>query len=88
MGLDRALTTDHESRFGETLPSEGMSLRNLIPPTSPEGESWSWLTAPDWWADAACRGVGPSLFFPYRGEPTEEAKAVCDGCKARVECLE
>lgn len=88
MGWDQALTTTHEGRWGDTVPTDGMSLRTLIPPVSPEGESWSWLTAPAWWDDAACRGVGPSLFFPFRGEPTEEAKKVCAGCAARSECLD
>lgn len=42
-----------------------------------------------WRADAACREVDdPSIFFPTRGETTEPAKAVCERCLVRKECLE
>jgi WhiB family redox-sensing transcriptional regulator len=41
------------------------------------------------WQDYAnCLGVDPDLFFPERGVPTREAKAVCSGCVVREECLE
>jgi WhiB family redox-sensing transcriptional regulator len=42
------------------------------------------------WELGACRGVGPELFFPKRGDNTAvfEARAVCAGCPIRVECLE
>jgi WhiB family redox-sensing transcriptional regulator len=53
---------------------------------------------PMWWADrGACVGMDPAIFFPkgksgpkIRGTqpPNDEpAKAVCAGCKVRVECL-
>ena len=42
----------------------------------------------DWIGRANCRGVSPDIFFPTRGEPTDEAKAVCQGCAVRDECLE
>lgn len=38
-------------------------------------------------AGAACAGMGPSLFFPPRGDPAEGAKAVCRACVVRQECL-
>jgi WhiB family redox-sensing transcriptional regulator len=41
------------------------------------------------WQDRAnCLGVDPDLFFPGRGESTQEAKAICAGCVVRDECLE
>jgi WhiB family transcriptional regulator, redox-sensing transcriptional regulator len=41
------------------------------------------------WMDAAnCLGCDPELFFPARGESCVEAKAVCFGCRVRVDCLE
>jgi len=45
------------------------------------------LKRPAWQADVACRGQGPDTFFTGRGEPTEPAKAICDGCTVREECL-
>ena len=36
----------------------------------------------------ACRGVDDDLFFPERGDSTEEAKAVCAGCFLTEQCLE
>lgn len=44
------------------------------------------LQRPAWQADAACRGMGPDIFFPARGESTAAAKAVCSGCPVREEC--
>lgn len=47
------------------------------------------LTPPPWWTDAACRGMGPALFFPEgRGSSPAAAKAVCAGCVAREPCRE
>ena len=40
-----------------------------------------------WRDDAACRGVGPDIFFPDHGEPTPESDALCRGCLVRDECL-
>ena len=40
-----------------------------------------------WMADAACRDVDVSVFYPY--EPAfEPAKAICNGCPVRAECLD
>lgn len=43
---------------------------------------------PTWQDQANCLGVEPDLFFPERGEPTKHAKAVCEGCVVKAECLE
>lgn len=41
------------------------------------------------WQDLAnCLGVDPDLFFPERGASTREAKAVCQGCVVKDDCLE
>ena len=32
--------------------------------------------------------MGPELFYPNRGESSEEAEAVCARCPVKVECLE
>jgi len=40
-----------------------------------------------WMTDGACRGVDPSVFFPY--EPAFDlAKSICARCQVRVECLD
>lgn len=41
---------------------------------------------PAWQADAACRGLGTSKWFPGRGEPLDPAREVCAGCPVSVEC--
>ncbi len=44
------------------------------------GDAWQLL--------ANCLGQNPDLFFPERGASTKEAKAVCQGCEVRGDCLE
>jgi WhiB family redox-sensing transcriptional regulator len=46
------------------------------------------LNPPKWQVRANCAGMATELFFPERGEPHTEAKAVCDACEVKVECLE
>jgi WhiB family transcriptional regulator, redox-sensing transcriptional regulator len=41
-----------------------------------------------WQADADCRQVDAEVFFPEKGLSNAEAKLICMGCEARVECLE
>lgn len=44
-----------------------------------------------WRAQAACKGMDTSLFFPKRGDSTRTinaAKKVCDNCPVRRECGE
>lgn len=41
------------------------------------------------WQDYGnCRGADADLFFPERGASTRRAKAICDGCPVRRECLD
>jgi WhiB family redox-sensing transcriptional regulator len=35
---------------------------------------------------AACRGLGHATFFPERGQPLDEARAICAGCLVAEEC--
>ena len=42
---------------------------------------------PKWMARAACREVDTSVFFPARGEATNEARAICSGCPVAGPCL-
>jgi len=48
------------------------------------------LARPDWMQHAACRGMDAALFMPERGDidTLNEAKAVCQTCHVRLECLE
>jgi WhiB family redox-sensing transcriptional regulator len=36
----------------------------------------------------SCRGMDPDIFFPDRGESLAPAKAICDGCIVKDECLD
>ncbi len=41
-----------------------------------------------WVLHAACRGMDTRIWFPEWGKPAGPAKAVCQGCEVRDECLE
>ena len=41
-----------------------------------------------WIAQAECAGADPETFYPGRGESTLKAKAVCNGCPVRTDCLD
>jgi len=44
------------------------------------------LQRPSWHRDAACRSMGPDLFFPDMGESPARAKAVCERCTVAEAC--
>lgn len=46
------------------------------------------FTGEFWRDEAACKGMDQSIFFPERGESTDEAKRVCMGCPVKVDCAE
>lgn len=56
------------------------------------------MTTSDWRIHAACRGLGPEVFFPGAGpgggmgnqsaHDTRLAKCICAGCIVRKECLD
>jgi WhiB family redox-sensing transcriptional regulator len=41
-----------------------------------------------WRADAACRGIEPSIFYPVADDEAGVAKQVCGICPVKVQCLE
>jgi hypothetical protein len=43
----------------------------------------------EWKLDAACRGMGPAMFFPDKGDREAEraALAICERCEVKRECL-
>lgn len=42
----------------------------------------------DWQVNAACNDVEPEIFFPERGGSSKAARAVCNDCSVRDQCLE
>ncbi|HKX75309.1 MAG TPA: WhiB family transcriptional regulator [Acidimicrobiia bacterium] len=41
------------------------------------------------WQDYAnCRGADADLFFPERGASTRKAKAICNACEVKDQCLD
>ncbi|MEZ5322178.1 MAG: WhiB family transcriptional regulator [Microthrixaceae bacterium] len=51
------------------------------------------LANDDWRVNAACQDTDPDLFFPVGTtgpaiEQIEQAKAVCNICDAKIDCLE
>lgn len=46
------------------------------------------MSSTDWEALGLCREVGGDLFFPDKGDPGREAKAVCRRCDVREQCLD
>jgi WhiB family redox-sensing transcriptional regulator len=46
---------------------------------------------PDWFDDAACKGMDTNLWFPEANEPDRagwRARAVCSGCSVKDQCLD
>lgn len=50
------------------------------------------MPSEEWRLSAACRGLGPDLFFPLKEEGVDnhgnEAKEICCDCPVRIECLD
>ena len=42
----------------------------------------------EWRLYAECVGIPHDLFFPKRGQSTKKAKAVCEKCVVKTDCLE
>ncbi len=82
--LCREAGTEHHrewrarKRQAAGLPSNPADWFTYIP----EGDT-------SWMAHAACRNTATSIFFPARGENgnVAKAKAVCNTCQVRSECL-
>lgn len=41
-----------------------------------------------WMTDASCAEVDGDLFFPNKGETSDEAKRICASCPVARQCLE
>jgi WhiB family transcriptional regulator, redox-sensing transcriptional regulator len=66
----RAVALSHAELEYLMAPDEAPlpSLADLIP------------ARPPWMAQALCRGMASGIFFPSRGEATDEAREVCATC--------
>lgn len=65
-----------------------LTLLWLMTPEAPDvGELLAQLRRPEWHHQAACRGMETDAFFPGRGESSDEARAICEGCAVRKDCL-
>lgn len=51
---------------------------------------WTPVKHQDWTDEALCLQVDPDLMYPNYDLPSQvqEAKAVCEGCPVRVECIQ
>lgn len=41
-----------------------------------------------WLVEAACRAMGPGIFFPERGDDAQLARSICAGYPVASECLD
>jgi WhiB family redox-sensing transcriptional regulator len=67
------------------------TIGNAAEPASeqPDIRHTSDITGDLAWQDFAnCRGADADLFFTERGASTRKAKAICDACEVRAECLD
>lgn len=81
-----------------TLP-DGFTLPADTTPSGPPLSHWTRADAgecadvsilgerPSWERKAACRGKGCNLWFTSSTEDLEAARAVCEPCSVRRECL-
>jgi WhiB family redox-sensing transcriptional regulator len=63
-----------------------LAVALMFPGECPDVEQLA--ARPAWEARAACRGMGPELFFPESGDSLEPGRDVCARCEVRPECLE
>lgn len=45
------------------------------------------MTEANWRHRADCQGLDPNWWFPTQGQPTEQARQICQGCPVRQACL-
>lgn len=76
---DLMASLDIERRIHFVINDNGDPPTRMIKPSVKLGNSWR--------RRAECSGLHTELFFPKKGEPVPEARAVCKGCAVREECL-
>ncbi|MGD0287410.1 MAG: WhiB family transcriptional regulator [Acidimicrobiales bacterium] len=86
------MSEDHDLPDGFTLPADTTSSgpRSVLRRTVDEGTCPDVSTLgrrPAWQRRAACRGKGCAQWFPTSREAEDAARAVCEPCVVRRECL-
>ena len=64
--------------YTSPLTLGGDSLADLLDLAAP----------PAWMKEALCAQVDPALWFPEKGGSNKTARAICQQCPVRAECLE
>ncbi len=70
----------------------GTTLTASAPRLTQRGRKEPLPEGPRWHGQAACRGIGPAVFFPAGTTnlarlDEEQAKTLCASCPARARCL-
>lgn len=61
----------------------------LMAPAAPElPDLERLLSRPAWMNRGSCRGQDQRIWFPGKGQSLERARAICDTCPVRVDCLQ
>lgn len=63
-----------------------MTILRLVSVTSTDRHHPS--TDERWRDNAACLGLESEIFYPITDEEADTARAICEACEVRVECLE
>lgn len=71
----------------DVIIGSGRTVFGLAAGSSPPEDLSALLSRPAWQTDALCREYRDVAFVPARGQPSGPAKAVCDRCLCRAECL-
>lgn len=79
---DERTPIQHEAPMRLTRKPERVAISLTILANPSDGQMCD-----NWMERALCKQADPDLFFPERGESTQEAKAVCNSCEVKDECL-
>ena len=73
------------SGYGEAMPPRQYVVPKIV---LSESEARADSSTGYWQDEGNCLGADPDLFFPSPGDSLKAAKAVCNSCVVRAECLE
>lgn len=75
-------------RAGYMVPLVRPDLVSDDPAYLPPGSYEDLFTPEPWTADAECKGMPTSWFFPEKGADWVQCRAVCDRCVVKADCLD